>query len=253
MTNEQLVSRIQNGEAGLMDMLLEQNRGYIWRVAVRYTALAERNRGLDVEDLLQAARLGMIEAIPEWDSERGMFLTIATLYMKRNIREALGIRTEKERIENVAPPASLSAPVGEDDGDLTLGDCLADHNAVDPQQAAENALMGEYTTRTVHEAVEGLPENQRDVITTYFFEGLPLRAVACKLGVDAAHAEQTKRKALGALGRNRKITRLWEEYDAAAFTMRSYASWTYTHTSATEAAAIRREELGLMGMGMRGD
>lgn len=73
---------------------------------MHYVALAERNRGLDGEDLLQAVNLGIIEAIPEWDPKCGMFLTVATFYMKKCIREALGIRTEKERIENVAPPAS---------------------------------------------------------------------------------------------------------------------------------------------------
>lgn len=78
MKNEEIVGRIQQGEAGLMDRLLEQNRGFIYKVAKRYLPAAIRNRGMDLEDLAQAACIGMIEAVPAWDAERGAFLTIAS-------------------------------------------------------------------------------------------------------------------------------------------------------------------------------
>lgn len=243
MTNEEIVARIQNGEAGLLDMLLEQNRGIIWRVAMRYRYQAERNRGLDGEDLLQAARLGMVEAVPFWDAERGMFLTVATLYMRKSIRGALGIRTAKERIENVAPPASLSAPVGEDNSDSTLGDCIADPNAIDPQLAAEEALMDEFTRRTVREAVEGLPEPQRSVVWGYYLEGRTVLTMAEQIGLDPDNIRTIQRKGVRHLGRNRALCLLWAEYEAVPYWHQTLAEWKNNHTSAVEAAAMKREEL----------
>lgn len=244
MTNEELVARIQQGEAGLLDALLEQNKGMIYRTAWRYLYQAERNRGLDGEDLLQAARLGMIEAVPGWDSERGAFITLAVFFMRRAIRRALGIHTGKERIENVAPPASLNAPVGEEaDGDA-LQDFIPDDYAVDPQQAAEDRLFEDFTARTVRAAVDALQEPQREVIRDYYLDGLPVAAIAQRNGLEPERVHVIRNAGLRSLRHyNRALSLLWAEYEAAAYTKQSYEAWRCTGTSPTERAAIRREEL----------
>ncbi len=141
MTNEEIVGRIQQGETGLMDRLLEQNRGFIYKVAKRYLPAAIRNRGMDLEDLAQAACIGMIEAVPSWDTERGAFLTVAMYYMTCSIRQELGVLTTKQRFENEEPPLLLSTPAGENEGSDSLLDLVHDTTAKDPQQAAEQADM----------------------------------------------------------------------------------------------------------------
>ena len=90
MTNEEIVVRIQAGDDALMETLLNQNQKYIRAVTQRYHMAVIRNRGGDEDDLLQAATLGMIEAVGKWDASRGAFLTVATLYMKKHIRSMLG-------------------------------------------------------------------------------------------------------------------------------------------------------------------
>lgn len=239
MTNEEIVGRIQQGETGLMDRLLEQNRGFIYKVARRYLPAAIRNRGMDLEDLAQAACIGMIEAVPAWDSERGSFLAVAVYYMTCSIRQELGISTTKQRFENEEPPVLLGAPAGEDEGGETLQELVQDTTAADPQQAAEQADM----QRIVHHAVEELPEKQRNVVRAYYLDGSSMADLSSLIGCSTEKAEQYKRTGLYALRKNRQLRLLWMEYDAAAFATRTYAAWKHTHTSAVEAAAMQRDLL----------
>lgn len=174
MTNEEIVGRIQQGEAGLMERLLEQNRGFIYKVAKRYLPAAIRNRGMDLEDLAQAACIGMIEAVPAWDTERGAFLTVAIYYMTCSIRQELGVLTTKQRFENQEPPLLLSLPAGEDEGSVSLLDLVQDSTAKDPQQAAEQADM----QRIVRKAVADLPDKQRDVVRAYYLDGCSMADVS---------------------------------------------------------------------------
>ncbi len=239
MTNEEIVGRIQQGEAGLMDRLLEQNRGFIYKVAKRYLPAAIRNRGMDLEDLAQVACIGMIEAVPAWDIERGAFLTVAVYYMTCSIRQELGVLTTKQRFENQEPPLLLSMPAGEDEGGDTLLDLVQDTTVKDPQLAAELADM----QRIVREAVEDLPNLQCDVVQAYYLDGRSMADLSGSIGCSAEKAEQVKRIGIKTLRRNKRLRLLWMEYEAAAFATRTYSAWKNTHTSAVEAGAMRRELL----------
>ena len=239
MTNEEIVGRIQQGDAGLMDRLLEQNRGFIYKVAKRYLPAAIRNRGMDLEDLAQAACIGMIEAVPVWDAERGSFLTVAIYYMTCSIRQELGVLTTKQRFENQEPPLLLSTPAGEDENSDTLLDLVQDTTAKDPQQAAEQADM----QRIVREVVADLPEKQRDVVRAYYLDGRTMADLSSLIGCSTEKAEQLKRIGIKTLRRNKWLRLLWMEYEAAAFSTRTYSAWKNTHTCAVEAGAIRRELL----------
>lgn len=242
MINEEIVARIQTGETNWMDILLEQNRGYIRKIAYRYRYIAERNRGMDEEDLFQTAAMGMIEAIEGWDPDRGSFLTVATFYMKNSIRKELGISTTKERIENVASPASLSTPVGED-GDGILQDLLVDPDAVDPQQAAEDTLMREHVKQSVREAVGTLQGPVRSIIHAAYFGRNTLAEIAESQGMSPENVRRLRNRGLRALWRHRKIRLLWAEYETVFYHHRTYTAWKYTNTSATEAAVLRREQM----------
>lgn len=223
LSNEQLIKRIRAGEPGRLGDLIEQNQGIIRQAARRYLPAAWRNRALDMEDLMQAAALGMIEAIPAWDESRGAFTTLAALYMKNSIRAALGIHTTKQRIENM-PIASLDAPIAEGE-DIALIDTLADDMAIDPAEAAIEAD----TCRLVRDAVNSLPDDQRREIEAVYFMG----------------GTQTDRNVMDRAHRalRHKLRRLWMEYETALHHHQGFKSWKHTHTSSTEAAVLRRDEL----------
>lgn len=224
-TNESIVTRIQSGEIHLLDRLLEANRGIIYCTARKYITAAQNNRAIDIEDLTQAAAIGIIEAVPAWDKEKGAFLTLAMLYMKHSIREAIGINTTKKRIENM-PHASLNAPI-DTENDTPLIDTLIDKAAPDPAEAAATADL----CRTVRAAVAALPERQYMAIKHLLDGGA------------SVNDERGRINAFTSLRRNIKLIRLWEEYDNAPYQHKGVNAWRYTNTSTTEAAVLTRERI----------
>ncbi|MBQ8804183.1 MAG: sigma-70 family RNA polymerase sigma factor [Tyzzerella sp.] len=83
MTNEQLVARIQasENEAENMLQLWKQNKGFIYKIAMKYQGYAE------IEDLEQEGYLGLCEAVRHYDSEQGAsFITYATFWIRQIMR-----------------------------------------------------------------------------------------------------------------------------------------------------------------------
>lgn len=227
MTNEELAASIQAGDTWRLDTLLTQNNGMLYHIARQYSGLAERNRVADLEDLYQSAALGMIEAVAEWEPERGAFLTVATFYMRRRVRELLGVYSTKERIEN-GGTASLDAAISAED-ESPLVELIADPAALDPEEAAIQADM----RRIVREAVAALPAEECAAINnTYLQEGK-------RGGADG----KTLNKGMRTLRRNSRLLQLWAEYESVPYWHRSHASWRHTHTSAVEAATMQRERI----------
>ena len=188
MTNEELAASIQAGDTWRLDTLLTQNKGMIYHIARQYHELAERNGGADMNDLYQSAALGMIEAVPEWEPERGAFLTVATFHMRRRVRELLGIRTTKTRIENMGT-ASLDVAL-DDENDTPLVEQIIDPAALDPEEAALQADM----QRIVRESVTRLPEEQRSAIeAAYFNRGGYFKQVGvCQSSISLLSVHQKK-------------------------------------------------------------
>lgn len=67
-----------------------------------------------------------------------------------------------EKVMSVAGTVPLESPVGEDGA--TLGDFIADEQAIDPERAAEVASLG----RAIDDGLEGLTEIQRTVVMMRF-------------------------------------------------------------------------------------
>lgn len=228
MSNEELCKAIQNGNRVLLAELIEQNKRMLYRVAKYYYPAAERNRGADMDDLLQAAALGMMIAVDHWDAERGGFLTIAVPYMQKEVRTLLGLRTSKLRIENAASIVSLhaSVPYAED---LQLIDTVEDTEVIDPQDAACTEDM----CRIVREAVQTLPQEQREAVTAFYLQGKPAGSIN----------KRQRQKGLDRLSRTSRIRALIAEYHAHAERYGGLYSFRHTHTSVVEWAVIERERI----------
>ena len=80
MSNEQIVSRIQNGEdqTANMERLWTQNQAFVAKMAWKYQAYAE------FDDLMQEGYLGLCRAVDGYDPEAGSsFLPYAAYWIKR--------------------------------------------------------------------------------------------------------------------------------------------------------------------------
>ena len=104
------------------------------------------------------------------------------------------------------PLTSLDQPVG-DDGETAFGDLLAS-NAPNP----EDEVVSDAGTSAVQEAVNRLPERERDVVELRFGLGgrepTPLRETGRKLGISAERVRQIEEDALQRLAESGDLVAL---------------------------------------------
>ena len=218
-TNEELALLLQQGDKTAAAPLWEQVRGWCFRVVSGYRPIAEANRAIDPEDLMQCAFLGMLEAAKTYDPDKGAFLTWLSFYVRKSSREALGLigRTKREHYAAV----SMEAPIGED---LCIADTLE-------AESVPDALEAEDLQQDVCAAVDALPEHQQEILHMHYWEGATIAEISRQTG-RSAHAERNK--ALNELRRNKVLK---------ADYMPDYLHWglsTFKHTwtSSTEAAVL---------------
>ena len=232
MTNEELAQASAQGDMDKLAALLEANRGWVYKVAGRYCGFARVNAGLDLDDLQQAAALGMIEAARGYDAGKGSFLTWATYYMRREIREALGLRG-RERAEYHT--RSLNAPLTEDG--QTLADLLDDPGAED---LADRAARQD----AVRIMLEAIRDTGADLVQAWL-EGRKLAGLARERGEPPHKIRAAYNRQLARLRCWPPVARLWREYQV------DKATPFYLHvgkeraqfTSSVEQLAMIREKL----------
>lgn len=85
LTNEQLASNVREGVAlqKCMEILYERNRPFIFKIAKRY------EKFLDIEDGMQCAFFGLLEAANHYDEARGNFLSPLSFYVRNAIRQEI--------------------------------------------------------------------------------------------------------------------------------------------------------------------
>lgn len=225
MTNEQLVAliRAHENEAERMLDLWEQNKGFISKIALKYSGHAE------TDDLRQEGYLGLCEAVQHYDLEKGIpFINYAAFWIRqgmvryidncgnvvripshakqdiqkykrisgeylkyygskpseRELCALLGVNCKKlHRLQEDAGMEriqSLSAPIGEEGEDLTLGDTVA--SGEDLEDECIRRLDREAMKRELWIAIDSLPADQAHVIRRRYMDGLTLRETGERQG-----------------------------------------------------------------------
>lgn len=140
------------------------NRGLIHFWANRYRAKLEGRAVVDIDDLLQAGALGLLEAEGTYQPDRGAWSTWASYYIRKAMLEALGLRGRKRE----PPVMSLDAPAyTDDDCDVSLLETIPDTDNPD----MDGLLLEGEIVLTVRAAVDDLPEDQRDVTRLHDLQG----------------------------------------------------------------------------------
>jgi RNA polymerase sigma factor (sigma-70 family) len=144
--------------------------------------LRPRTSALDVDDLVSAGTIGLIEAAERFDSRRGVpFATFAYTRIRGAIVDEIRRLPElKRRRADAAAEVSLQAPVvGEQS--LTLIDVIADPLAPEPDAGAE---FGE-----VVDAISDLPPREREVLGLHT-AGHTVAEIAARLHCSQSRASQ---------------------------------------------------------------
>ncbi len=223
ISTAELIEQAKTGDEVALTRLVEENTGLVRSIALRFTG-----RGVDFDDLCQIGHIGMIKAIRNFDLDRGTaFSTYAVpLIMgeiKRFLRDDGEIKvgrevkrkaailcaarekyisqhqneptvsvlseicgfTEEETVECLGATAgtvSLSEQVGEDG---TLEDLIG----VDFSQEINEKLA-------LKQAVEKLPQNEREIIYLRYFKGMTQKETGRILGLTQVGVSRKESKAL---------------------------------------------------------
>ena len=197
MTNEELALQIRAGERGRIMELWGQVRRFALQQARRWAYLGRG--GVTLEDLEQSAFLALLDALEGWRAEAGQFLTWYGLRLKAAFTAATGQRTQRDRLDPLDRALSLEAPVGDEDDTLTLADVIPD-----PQAAEALERVGGWDT--LHKAVEGLPEGQREEIRRRYWMNQTTAEIATATGTQEKEVRKLEAAALKAL-RHPRISR----------------------------------------------
>lgn len=119
----------------------------------------------------------------------------------RELAASLGISAEELARRHAAAQTAtllhLDQPLAQSDtSESTLGEWIAES---DETYLPEESLERVELSGTVRNAVEHLPEVQREVVQRYFFDGELLRDIAASMGVTEARVSQIRAEALHAL------------------------------------------------------
>jgi RNA polymerase sigma-B factor len=219
------------GERGVRNELVEAHRGLAASIANDY-----RGRGVDLDDLVQIAMLGMIKAVERYDVDRGIpFSSFASRTVNGEIKRYFRDRTWAVRPPRSAqerhldlrraraglalrlgrPPtvAELAAEldVSEDEvldaveaGAAYRATSLDARRPGDDEQgplgdrlAGADAPSGRVEMRLlVDQLLDSLPEREAEIMRLRFYEELTQSQIAERLGISQMHVSRLMRRCL---------------------------------------------------------
>lgn len=211
------------------DRFIEQHRELVQRLARKVRS--ELDLGCDPEDLEAYGFQGLVQARERFDPDRGVqFSTFAYYRVRgaildgvrqmsflprrahRRLRLAEATDQITEPLTGARGQVSAGGPALEDTlaavdgalGQITAAFALAavgqdDTPGAQPAASPEDALLDAEAVSRLREAVQGLPDRERALVTGVYFEGRRFDEVAVEIGVSKSWASRLHGKALDLL------------------------------------------------------
>ena len=231
----QLAKRIERGDLGAKQEMIERNLRLVYSLAQRY-----RGRGAPYDDLVQEGTIGLVRAVEKFDHRRSLkFSTYAVWWIRRSLADAVvdarpiripsdasnrvaAVQRAERELERLAPgspsteaiaertgfsvrrvqalreAASVTASLDEPVGEngSALGDLIADNQAVDPWRHADERE----THRQAWSLLGTLHGRHREVLLRRYGlrgdEPETHAEIGARLGVGEERSRQLERQAL---------------------------------------------------------
>lgn len=184
MSTEEMVKEYQKGNLDVLPDLWKQVRGFAVKSAIqkmRVYRIANDDRSVDVDDLIQEAYFALIMAAETYDSEKGMsFLGWWKFYMLRVFNSALNLRTQRGRNAISHRCKSLDTPLEESSG-ATLGTMIQEENG--ELDAADRRIWNNELRQTMDTMLEQLPPQWRELLHKRYAEEMTLKEIAEETGL----------------------------------------------------------------------
>ncbi|MCV7024680.1 SigB/SigF/SigG family RNA polymerase sigma factor [Mycolicibacterium novocastrense] len=216
------------------DLICERCLPLADHIARRY-----RNRGEAHEDLVQAARVGLVNALNRFDVDNGAeFLSFAVPTMMGEVRRHFRDHAWAVKVPRTVKDLQMrvnkaTAKLAQGLGRAPTATEIAEHLGVDREQVVQAAIAGaNYSTlstdipamrdddstsigdsfggddtgfdkvldvETVRPLIAALPSRERDVLTLRFFEDMTQSQIAAQIGCSQMHVSRLLAKALETL------------------------------------------------------
>lgn len=226
-------SRTGNGRDELILKYLPLIKYVVGRMAVTPP------QGLDFEDILSFGVFGLMDAVEKFDPEKGfVFQTYAIPRIRGAILDELRkcdwfSRTGREKVQKFnRAMEKVLRDKGETDDTLIMsemgvdaeeyyeiqdlasrgyitsldeatplddGEISPEANIPDERETAADRLDDESDKQMLLEALEELPERERQMLSLYYYEGLTLKEIGKVMGVSESRVSQIHGKGLGML------------------------------------------------------
>ena len=225
---EELIANAQQGDKSASELLVTENAGLIWSVARRFLG-----RGTEADDLYQLGCLGFIKAVDGFDLSFGtQFSTYAVpkiageirrflrddgaVKVSRSIKEqALVIRTVRSQLATTLGREPTISEIAEQTGfspeEIALAEnATASTESIHRQTGDDGFSLENILTDTeseemlvekisLRQAIEKLPEREKNVIKLRYFHGLTQDRASKVLGVSQVQVSRIEKKALQSL------------------------------------------------------
>lgn len=225
---EELIQKAQSGDPAASELLITENSGLIWSVARRFMG-----RGAEADDLYQLGCLGFLKAVEGFDLEFGtQFSTYAVpkiageirrflrddgaVKVSRSLKEqAATIKSVRSRLTSVLDREptiqEISRQTGYSPEEIALAEtATAATESIQRETGEEGFTLENILTDTeseekmvekiaLRQAIEKLPEREKQVIQLRYFHSLTQQRVAKVLDVSQVQVSRIEKKAIGML------------------------------------------------------
>ncbi len=169
-SDEELIERLKENEAGIMDYILSKYKPFVRRRANALYLI-----GGDTDDLIQEGMIGLFKAIQEYRRERdASFSHFARLCIERQMYTAV----EASRRKKHAPLNTYISFDASDDHGVALADVLSGSADENP----ECLLIGKEEIAQRFRSLEQSLSKMEKQVFDYMLEGLSYRRIAEKMG-----------------------------------------------------------------------
>lgn len=237
---KKLAVRIQSGETDLLAELWQSVERLVAAKARRLLAAMGDSNRIEFDDLYNSGFLALCAAVDHYKPETGEFVPWFLLHLKNFFAEATGYRTKRGRLDPLRNAVSLSTPIGDEENGATLGDVTADPATT--VEKVEDAIYLEQLKTALHDAMDCLPENLRDVLECRYWKNLTFQEIAERRGVSRSRASTMERNGLYTL-RRRRGQKLAHFYDFNYHAGTGLGTFRKTGMSVQESYLIRWENI----------
>jgi RNA polymerase sigma-70 factor (ECF subfamily) len=166
-----LLTRLIAGDEEALGEILDALGPYVLAIAAR--VLGDRTAA---EDVTQDVLIALWQRPDRFDPQRG------------SLRSWLGMQAHRRAIDLLRQDLRRS---GREQRSVQLSE--------NPRRCPKDEMDEALVNNAVHDAVLGLPEEQRQVVELAYYQGLSYREVACALQIPEGTAKSRLRLALGKL------------------------------------------------------